>query len=113
MTHLKDFTASIEKASKSEPMMQKWLYGTRELERQLSERLVHLCQYLNMIPQEALASYADVIIEALEDADVKGTLSDSSDELMESLVELVETLENSADPQMNEKGKRIRETIGK
>jgi hypothetical protein len=113
MTHLKDFTASIEKASKSEPMMQKWLYGTRELERQLSERLVHLCQYLDLIPQEALASYADVIAEALEDAGAEGTLSASSEDLMKSLIELVEILESSENPQMNEKGKRIRETIGK
>jgi len=113
MTHLKDFTASMERASKSDPMMQKWLYGTRELERQLSERLVHLCQYLNMIPEEALASYADVIVEALEDTDAEGTLSASSEGLIESLIELVKTLEDSEDPQMNEKGKRIRETIGK
>ena len=113
MTHLKDFTASIEKASKSEPMMQKWLYGTRELERQLSERLVHLCQYLDLIPEEALASYADVIVEALEDADVEGTLAAFSEDLMDSLIELVETLEKSEEPQMIEKSKRIRATIGK
>ena len=63
MTHLKDFTASIERASKSEPIMQKWLYGTRELERRLLERLVYLCRYLDMIPESALASYADVMID--------------------------------------------------
>lgn len=32
MTHLKEFTASMEKASQSDPMMQRWLYGTKELE---------------------------------------------------------------------------------
>lgn len=49
MTYLKDFTASMERASKSDPMMQKWLYGTRELERQLSERIIRLCKYPDMI----------------------------------------------------------------
>ena len=113
MTHLKEFTASMEKVSQSDPMMQRWLYGTRELERQLSERIVNLCRYLNMIPKEVLSSYADVIVEPLEDARVEGTLAASSPDLMESLIELVETLEQSEDPQIKEKGRRIRETIRK
>jgi len=113
MTHLKEFTASMEKASQSDPMMQRWLYGTKELERQLSERLIRLCKYPDMIPKALLANYTDVLVEALENNQVEGTFCASSEDLMESLIALAENLENSEDPQMNEKGKRIRETIGK
>jgi len=113
MTHLKEFTASMEKASQSDPMMQRWLYGTKELERQLSERLIRLCKYPDMIPNELLANYTDVLVEALENEQVEGTFYASSEDLMESLIALVENLENSGDPQMKVKGKRIRKTIGK
>ena len=113
MTHLKEFTASMEKASQSDPMMQRWLYGTKELERQLSERLIRLCKYPDMIPKELLASYADVLLEALGNAKIEGSFSASSEDLMESLITLAENLENSGDSQMEEKGRRIRETISK
>ncbi len=112
MTHLKEFTASMEKASQSDPMMQKWLYGTKELERQLSERLIRLCKYPDMIPKELLAAYADVLAEALENEQVEGTVA-SSKGLMESLIALAEKLENSGDSQMEEKARRIREAIAK
>ncbi len=113
MTHLKEFTASMEKASQSDPMMQRWLYGTKELERQLSERLVHLCKYPNMIPKELLASYTKVLLEALENAKEEGTFSASSEDLLESLIALAETLEKSGDSQMEEKGRQIRTAVGK
>jgi len=113
MTHLKEFTASMEKASKSDPMMQRWLYGTKELERQLSERLIRLCKYPDMIPEALLASYANVLLESLENEQVEGTFSIFSEDLLESLISLTETLEKSGNPQMEEKGRQIRETIGK
>lgn len=113
MTHLKEFTASMEKASKSDPMMQRWLYGTKELERQLSERLIRLCKYPDMIPKALLANYTDVLVEALENEQVEGTFFASSEDLMESLIALAENLENSGDSQMEEKARRIREAIAK
>jgi len=113
MTHLKEFTASMEKVSQSDPMMQRWLYGTRDLERQLSERLVNLCRYLNMIPKELLASYADVLVEILESAEMEGTFSASSGDIEESLIKLSETLEKSEDPEIKQKGERIRKTVCK
>ena len=113
MTHLKEFTASMEKASQSDPMMQKWLYGTKELERQLSERLIRLCKYPDMIPKALLANYADVLVEALENEQVEGTFFASSEDLMESLIALAENLENSGASQMEEKARRIREAIAK
>ena len=113
MTHLKEFTASMEKASQSDPMMQRWLYGTKELERQLSERLIRLCKYPDMIPKALLANYTDVLVEALENEQVEGTFFASSEDLMESLIALAKNLENSEDSQMQEKARRIREAIGK
>ena len=113
MTHLKEFTASMEKASQSDPMMQRWLYGTKELERQLSRRLIRLCKYPDMIPKALLANYTDVLVEALENEQVEGTFFASSEDLMESLIALVENLENSGDSQIEEKARRIREAIAK
>jgi len=113
MTHLKEFTASMEKASQSDPMMQRWLYGTKELERQLSERLIRLCKYPDMIPKELLANYTNVLVEALEKEQVEGMSIASSEGLMESLIALAEKLENSGDSQMEEKARRIREAIAK
>lgn len=113
MTHLKEFTASMEKASQSDPMMQRWLYGTKELERQLSERLIRLCKYPDMIPKALLANYTKVLLEALENVKEEGTFSASSEDLVESLIALAETLEKSGDPQMKEKGRQIRTAVGK
>jgi len=112
MTHLKEFTASMEKASESDPMMRRWLYGTKELERQLYERLIRLCKYPDMIPNKLLAVYADVLVEALESEQIEGRVV-SSEGLTESLTALVENLEKSEDPQVQEKAKRIREAIVK
>ena len=113
MTHLKEFTTSIERASQSDPMMQKWLYGTKELERQLSERLLNLCRYLNMIPEQLLSIYADVLLEISENDEVNGIYSNPSEYLVESLTALAEKLEKSGDPQTEDKGRRIRETINR
>ena len=113
MTHLKEFTTSMEKASQSDPMMQKWLYGTKELERQLSRRLIRLCKYPDMIPKALLASYTEVLVEALENAEVEDTFYASSEDLVESLIALAETLEKSGDPQMEDKGRQIRTAVGK
>jgi len=113
MTHLKEFTASMEKASQSDPMMRRWVYGTKELERQLSERLIRLCKYPDMIPKKLLVNYADVLVEALENEQGEGTFSASSEDLMESLIALAEKLENSGDSQMEEKAMRLREAIAK
>ena len=110
MTHLKEFTASMEKASESDPMMRRWLYGTKELERQLYERLIRLCKYPDMIPKELLAVYADVLIEALENEQVEGTLAFPED-VIKSLTVLVENLESSENSQIQEKAKRIRDAI--
>lgn len=112
MTHLKEFTASMEKASESDPMMRRWLYGTKELERQLYERLIRLCKYPDMIPKELLAVYADVLIEALENEQTEGTFAFSED-IRKSLIALVQNLESSENSQIQEKAKRIREVITK
>ena len=112
MTRLKEFTASMEKASESDPMMRRWLYGTKELERRLYERLIHLCKYPDMIPNELVAVYADVLVEALESEQVEGTVI-FSEGLTASLTALVENLEGSGDPQVQEKAKRIRDAIVK
>lgn len=110
MTHLKEFTASMEKASETDPMMRRWLYGTKELERQLYERLIRLCKYPDMIPKELLEVYADVLIEALENEQVEGMLAFPED-IMKSLTALVDNLESLENSQIQEKAKRIRDAI--
>ena len=66
-----------------------------------------------MIPKALLASYTNVLLEALENAKEEGTFSASSEDLVESLIALAETLEKSGDPQMEDKGRQIRTAVGK
>lgn len=48
------------------PMMHKWLYGTSELIREQDERIIRLCKYPGMIPDELLIAYAEVLAGTLE-----------------------------------------------
>jgi len=110
MTHLKGFIATMEKASQSDPMMQRWLYGTKELERQLSERLIRLCKYPDMIPKEVILDYATILFEAIEEAKKRKWYIFSVD-LLKSLIEFVEIIEKSENPHLRVQGERIREII--
>jgi len=104
----------MKMASQSDPMMQRWIYGMEELERQVAEKLIRLCMYSDMIPKEVLTSYSKVLLEALGYAQKEGMLRsflENCVEGVEGLTALVKTLEKSEDPLVEDRGKRIREIM--
>lgn len=48
-----------------DPMMQRWLYFTEEQLAEQDERIIRLCLYPKMIPDEILVAYADVLLVSL------------------------------------------------
>jgi hypothetical protein len=112
MVHLKDFTSSVRKSDEISPTVENWLYGTRDLERRLSERVIFLCQYYDRIPKQALLHYADLLIEVLDSDEVAGDF-DLSGRLQNDIGKFAESLEQSEDPANKEKGKLIQAAIQK
>lgn len=47
------------------PMMQRWLYFTEEQLAEQAERIIRLCVYPDMIPDELLIAYADILLVSL------------------------------------------------
>ena len=66
-----DFTASLTELPEVNATMERWLYGTKELERKIFERIVSLCRYFDRIPEQSLLNYADALIEALNSKEIK------------------------------------------
>jgi hypothetical protein len=52
-------------SSGKDPMMQRWLYFTKEQLAEQDERIIRLCKYPDMIPDELLVAYADVLLASL------------------------------------------------
>lgn len=71
MVHLSEFAASLKEVPEISPTMERWLYGTRELERALSKRVIFLCRYSDTIPEQHLPAYADLLLEALRNGDLE------------------------------------------
>ena len=56
-------------SSGTDPMMQRWLYGAKELLAQQDKRIIRLCKYPDMVPDELLKSYAVILVDVLERAE--------------------------------------------
>lgn len=48
------------------PMMQRWLYGFTELVREQDKKILRLCKYPRMIPDELLVPYGAALLGVLE-----------------------------------------------
>ena len=107
---LKDFTSSIEAVSEVDPAIKRWFYGTRQLERELSERVVYLCLYYDRIPTQSQLEYADILLETLRSGDFTQRAF-VSDRIGENIREFATFLEQSGDTATIEKGRLLREAI--
>lgn len=67
MIYLKVFITIMEKAAESDPMMQRWLQGTKELRRLMAERIIRLSLYPDLMPDEILLLYANTLLEILKE----------------------------------------------
>lgn len=110
MMCLKDFTSSVKKASKVDPAIERWFHGTRELERELSERVIYLCSYFDRIPEQAQSEYADVLIETLR-SETSNVTSLVSERIANNIREFATCLEHSEDPAKIEKAKLLRQIV--
>ena len=110
MTHLKDFTSSLAELPEVNATMERWMYGTIELERRMSERIVSLCRYFNRIPEGSLSGYVDVLFEALDNDKLEpGFLK--SEHLDKSIINFINYLNSLDDPTKAEKASLILEKV--
>lgn len=110
MVYLKEFTTSLKGASEITPTVERWLYGTRELERVLSERIISLCRYFDRIPEQFLPNYADLLLEALNDEDLGDNFL-GTEHLDENILMFVNILESSGDKEKEKKAELIRGVV--
>jgi hypothetical protein len=83
---------SIERASNTAPSLERWLDRTKELQGELSWRVVSLSHYIEELPESSYASYADALASALQDPELEPRARDVCD--LESKVrEFVKRLE--------------------
>ncbi len=106
MTHLKDFTSSLAGLPEVNATMERWMYGTRELERRMCERIVSLCRYFNRIPEDSLSDYIDVLFEALDNDKLESGFL-KSEHLDKSIMNFINHLKSLDDPEKVEKADLI------
>jgi len=110
MMCMNDFTSSIKKASKVDPAIERWFHGTRELERESSERVVYLCSYFDRIPVQSQPEYADILFQTLRSNDSRERPF-VSDRMRENIRKFAAHLEKSGDAVKVEKARLLREAI--
>ena len=66
MSKIEEFLVSLKKKQELDPMTQRWLYGTEELQRTLFERIVRLFLYPDLIPDDLKELYMQAKSEAAE-----------------------------------------------
>lgn len=106
MTHLKGFTSSLEELPEVNATIERWMYGTNEMERRMCERIVSLCRYYDRIPEESLAGYGDVLFEVLDDDKLESGFL-KSEHLDRSIRDFVNHLKSSGDPAKRKKADLI------
>lgn len=110
MTNLMDFTSSLTRLPESNATIDRWLYGTKELERKIFERTVSLCRYFDRIPEQTLSDYADALVEALASQEL-GSGYLRTEHLDSSISSLVEHLKSLEDPVKTQKANQILEQV--
>jgi hypothetical protein len=112
MAHSTDFTSSLKELPEVNATVGRWLYGTKELERRISERIVSLCRYFDRIPEESLPGYVNALIEALNSEELESGFIES-EHLGISITNFIKHLKSLGDPAEAEKAdlilKKVRE----
>ena len=106
MTHLKGFTSSLAELPAVNATMERWMYGTGELQRRMSEQIVSLCRYFDRIPEESMADYMEVLYEALDDEKL-GSGFLKSEHLNKSMENFIDHLKSLDDPEKTGKADQI------
>lgn len=78
-TCLTALTRSIEEATQTDPAIDRWLDRAKELQRELSLRVLSLSRYIKELPESSYASYADTLASVLQDPEFDPNLDDIRD----------------------------------
>jgi hypothetical protein len=70
---------SIEQAHETTLPLERWLSRAKELQRELSWRVVALSRYIEVLPESSYASYADALASALRDPELEPKKEDVCD----------------------------------
>lgn len=108
MAHSTDFTSSLKELPEVNATVERWLYGTKELERRMSERIVSLCRYFDRIPKESLSGYADALLEALASEELESGFL-RSEHLSRSVTNFINHLKSLDEKKANLILKKVRE----
>jgi hypothetical protein len=101
-------TRSIEEAPASSPSVERWLDRAKELQRELSRRVVSLCGYVDELPESSYVAYADALLSALADPDFAAEKSNSG-ELRKRVEAFARRLDEIG---QRSRADRIREVVG-
>lgn len=85
MKKFERFLTKMKALALDDPMMRKWLYGTTKLLRERDLRIIRLCKYPDMIPDELLIAYAEVLADILEREQKLNSFIVSSNNAMDSV----------------------------
>lgn len=106
-TSLLALTRSIEDAPTTAPPLERWLDRAKELQNELSLRVVSLSLYLDELPQSSYIVYADALISTLRDSNLESKVGELTD-FRNSFQEFVRRLEGCG---YEEKAELVRRAI--
>jgi len=86
----------IQSSPKLSPSVERWLDGTKELELELSNKVVFLSKYIDQIPSQILPSYSTMIVNILNDDEIKDSL-DMPKALADNILDLAKALEKAGE----------------
>jgi len=105
-------TNSIEQSHKSDPALERWLERLKDLQRQLALRVLYLSRYVEELPENAYASYADAVSDVLKDPALTTQVREMSD-LQSTLEDFVKRLKDHGQYDKAVHLSRVLETIAK
>ena len=100
-------TRSLEQETTNAATVERWLDRAKELQDELSWRVISLSRYWDELPQSSYQTYADALISALRDSDLEprlGTIGGFRD----SFQQFAKRLEDCG---LGEKAELVRKTI--
>ena len=110
MAHLKDFTSSLMERPSIDPTMERWIYETKEMQRDMSVRIISLSRYYSRIPEESLPEYIDALSEALDDERL-GSGFLKSEQLDKCLINFFDYLKIQDSPEKAEQARMLHDKV--
>src|SRR5258706_7216873 len=82
---LSELQRSIEQAQATTLTIARWLDRTREMQDALSWKVLSLSNHIDQLPESTYASYADALLNALQDTDLSLRNAEQIQEVAEGI----------------------------